>query len=444
VAMNSMTSKVKKMFDEQARVANRLRKDAYSDALTGLGNRRYLQGQVKARMARAGTDVKGAFLLAQVHNLLEINQEKGYQHGNQLLQKVAECIRQSTRHLKNSALSHVSGGTFAIFLPEVIGEDARQVAAAIAKGFAQLATEDVGYSENLGHVGGVIYNQETSLKQLLAEADQILSAAQNEGPNTWLVEPPSSDPTRTPRGEHEWKHILDQVLTNKTITLFSQSVVTSSDLKQVMHTEILARITLPTGQILNAGLFIPLAERMRRISSIDRLVLEKAMQVDTSKLNTNELAVNISPSSLKEVSFTTWLVSSLKRLPPGAPKIIFEFAEFNATQELDILQDFAKTIKSLGHSIGLDHFGQSFANFGYLKSLQPKYVKIDRAFTDELKTEDSDSHFFIGSLTSVAHSLDILVIAEGVEEEKQYQTLCDLNIDGIQGYYTDKPRELKS
>jgi EAL domain-containing protein (putative c-di-GMP-specific phosphodiesterase class I) len=171
-------------------------------------------------------------------------------------------------------------------------------------------------------------------------------------------------------------------------------------------------------------------------------VLEKAMQIDAGKLHTNELAVNISPSSLKEASFTAWLLSSLKKLPPGAPKIIFEFAEFHATQELDILQDFAKKVKSLGHFIGLDHFGQSFANFGYLKSLQPKYVKIDRAFTDELKTPDSDSHFFIGSLASVAHSLDILVIAEGVEEEKQYQTLCDLNIDGIQGYHVDKPTEI--
>ena len=444
VAMNSMTSKIKKMFDEQAKVANRLRKNAYSDALTGLGNRRYLQGQVKARMVKAGDDVKGAFLLAQVHNLLEINQEKGYQRGNQLLQKVAECIRESTRHLKNAALSHISGGSFAIFLPDVIEEDARQVAAAIAKGFTRLATEDVGAPENVGHVGGVSYNKAASLNQLFSEADRILSAAQNQGPNTWIIEQHFSDPTNSPRGEHEWKHILDQVLTDKTITLFSQSVVKSSNLQQLMHMEILARIILPTGQMLNAGLFIPLAERVRRIASIDRLVLEKAMQVDTSKLDTNELAVNISPSSLKEVSFVTWLLSSLKKLPPGAPKIIFEFAEFHATQELDILQDFAKTVKSLGHFIGLDHFGQSFANFGYLKSLQPKYVKIDRAFTDELKTEDSDSHFFIGSLASVAHSLDILVIAEGVEEEKQYQTLCDLNIDGIQGYYIDKPRELRS
>jgi EAL domain-containing protein (putative c-di-GMP-specific phosphodiesterase class I) len=207
--------------------------------------------------------------------------------------------------------------------------------------------------------------------------------------------------------------------------------------------EILARIILPTGQMLKAGLFIPLAERLRCISSIDRIVLEKALRIDTGKLHTNELAVNISPSSLKEAAFTIWLLSSLKTLPPGAPKIIFEFAEFNATQEIDIIQDFAKEVKSLGHFIGLDHFGQSFANFGYLKSLQPKYVKIDRAFTDELKTVDGDSHFFIGSLASVAHSLDILVIAEGVEEEKQYQALCDLNIDGIQGYHIDKPRELR-
>lgn len=443
MAMNSMTSKIKKMFDEQAQVANRLRKDVYSDALTGLGNRRYLQGQVKARMAKAGADVKGALLLIQVHNLLELNQEKGYQHGNQLLQKIAGSIRESTQHLKNSALSHISGGSFAVFIPDVMEEDARQVAAAIAKGFTSLATEDVGYSQNVGHIGGVSYDQATSLKELLSEADRILRAAQNQGPNTWIIEPLSSDPNFTPRGEHEWKQILDQVLTNKEITLFGQSVVRSSNLKQLMHMEILARIILPTGQMLKAGLFIPLAERLRCISSIDRIVLEKALQIDTGKLHTNELAVNISPSSLKEAAFTTWLLSSLKTLPPGAPKIIFEFAEFNATQEIDIIQDFAKEVKSLGHFIGLDHFGQSFANFGYLKSLQPKYVKIDRAFTDELKTVDGDSHFFIGSLASVAHSLDILVIAEGVEEEKQYQTLCDLNIDGIQGYHIDKPRELR-
>lgn len=442
VAMNSMTGKVKQMFDEQAQVADRLRKNAYIDTLTGLGNRRYLQSQVQARMDKGEVSVKGAFLLVQIHNLLELNQDKGYLCGNQLLQKIAGCLRQSTKHLKNAALSHISGGSFAVFLPDVTEEDARQVAAAITRGFAGLAVEDVGYSENVGHVGGISYDQVTSLKQLLSEADRILSSAQNQGANTWVVELSSSEAANTSRGEQEWKKILDQVLTDKEITLYSQSVVRSCNPKQLMHKELLARIILPTGQILNAGIFIPLAERLRCISSIDRIVLEKAMQFDSGKLNTNELAVNISPSSLKDASFTRWLLSSLKSLPPGTPKFIFEFAEFNATQELGLLQNFAKDVKALGHFIGLDHFGQSFANFGYLKSLQPKYVKIDKAFTDELKDEDSDSHFFIGSLASVAHSLDILVIAEGVEEEQQYQTLCELNIDGAQGYHIDKPKEL--
>ncbi len=441
VAMNSMTGKVKQMFDEQVQVAENLRKNAYIDTLTGLGNRRYLQSQVKARMDSAEASVKGALLLVQVHNLLEINQEKGYQRGNQLLQKIAECIRHLTQHLRNAALSHLSGSSFAIFLPDITEEDARQVAAALASGFTNLAIEDIGYPENVAHVGGVSYDKVTPLKQLLSEADQVLRSAQNKGPNIWLIEPSSAESADS-RGEQEWKQVLDQVLINKEIILFSQTIALSDNPKQSMHKELLARIMLPTGQILNAGLFIPLAERLRCISYIDKLVLEQAMHITTGKLNTNELAVNISPSSLKDPSFISWLLFNLQILPPEAPKFIFEFAEFNATQDLATIQDFAVKVKALGHCIGLDHFGQSFANFGYLKSLQPKYVKIDKAFTDELKNEDSDSHFFIGSLASVAHSLDILVIAEGVENEQQYQTLCGLNIDGIQGYYIDKPTRL--
>lgn len=441
VAMNSMTDKVKQMFNEQAQIADRLRKNAYSDIVTGLGNRRYLQGQVTARMDKHEPTVKGAFLLAQVHNMLELNQEKGYQHGDQLLQAIAGSIRESTKYLKNSVLARISGGTFAVFLPAATEEDARQVASAIAKGFSNLATEDIGYPDNIGHVGGVSYDQATSLNLLLSEAGRILNSAQIQGPNVWIVEPLTLDPTKIPRGEQEWKQILDQALSNKAITLFSQSVVMSCNLQQLMHIEILSRISLTTDQDLNASLFIPMAERLRRISSIDRIVLEKAMQIDITNSHTTELAINISTSSLADPSFTSWLLSSLKKMPPGTPKIIFEFAEFNATQELDLLQNFAKEAKAMGHFIGLDHFGQSFANFGYLKSLQPKYVKIDRAFTDELKTENSDSHFFIGSLASVAHSLDILVIAEGVETEQQYQTLRELNIDGIQGYYIDKPKK---
>ena len=101
-------------------------------------------------------------------------------------------------------------------------------------------------------------------------------------------------------------------------------------------------------------------------------------------------------------------------------------------------------MRKYGHAMGLDHYGQSFSNLGYLKSLRPDYVKIDRAYTGELKDEESDSRFFIGSLCSVAHSIDIAVIAEGVETEQQWQILKELNLDAIQGYIVDRPKPIKS
>jgi diguanylate cyclase (GGDEF)-like protein len=442
VAMNSMTRKIKQIFDEQAQIAEHLRKNSYTDTLTGLGNRRYLEGQVTAGMDRIGVAVQGSLLLVQVHNLPQLNQSKGYHYSDLLLQRIAACIREATRPLPNTALAHISGGSFVIFLPDTTEEEGRRIAGDTARRFAGLINEVPGIPENLGHIGGVSYDRATSLGQLLSAADRNLSAAKSQGANSWTFTSLSAEPLGTPRGEQEWQKIFDRVLADKNIRIFCQTVAMSSNLRQHLHLELFACITMETGQALNAGIFIPLAERLQRISTIDRIVLEKALQLQSVALQGKEVAINLSTSSLRDRSFTSWLLAVLKSRPTGSPKIIFEFSEFSATQELTVVQDFAKEVRVLGHFVGLDHFGQSFANFGYLKSLRPKYVKIDRAFTNELKTKESDSHFFVSSLVGVAHSLDILVIAEGVEDATQYQTLASLNIDGVQGYFVEQPSEL--
>jgi EAL domain-containing protein (putative c-di-GMP-specific phosphodiesterase class I) len=132
----------------------------------------------------------------------------------------------------------------------------------------------------------------------------------------------------------------------------------------------------------------------------------------------------------------------MKNLPKTKPRINFEFPEFSAIQNIELIKEFSEAVRSYGHRVGLDHYGQSFSHLGYLKRLHPDYVKIDRAFTGELKDEESDNRFFIGSLCSVAHSLDINVIAEGVETEEQWEILKELNLDALQGYIVEKPKEL--
>lgn len=443
-AMNRMTFKVKEMFDEQARVAERLRKNAYHDSVTGLGNRRYLEGQVATRLDRGESIVKGAFLLVQINDLQKINQQKGFRAGDELLRKVGELLQKTTTHVVHCALARLTGGDFGLFLPDAAPSDTDSIAGEIVKGFAQLAVEGLTLSDNVGQVGGVTYTRATNFGQLLSGADTALRAAQQTGSNSWHVEAFADSPDATIRGQQQWRDILTQTLRDRNIHLYVQKTVRCDDPGKIFHLEVFSRIREESGNLLSAGMFMPLAERLGLVSALDRIVLEKAMRTNVEALGVAQLAVNVSPSSLKDETFRQWLLESLRTLPHTAPKLRFEFVEFSAVQHLDLVRSFGAQVQELGHGYGLDHFGHGFSNFGYLKSLRPDYVKIDRAYTDELKNRESDSYFFIGSLTSVAHSLDILVIAEGVENEEQFVLFKELNLDAIQGYYIGRPEPIRT
>jgi diguanylate cyclase (GGDEF)-like protein len=430
------------MFAEQAQVAERLRRNAYSDQLTGLGNRRYLSGQVEARLEMSEGNVNGALLLILVHDLQKVNEQKGYIEGDELLRKVAEVLKQEMTMIDNAALARLAGGSFAVFLPEVSPDGAHEVAENLAAKLGRLADEHISSSGNVANIGGVTYNHSPTLSSLLAEADSAMREAWRRGPNTWQVNPLVPEQSTVVKGRNWWKETLDEVLQRKDIILFSQPVVRVGQREDIVHLELLSRIILAPGEIVSAGVFVPLAERMRMVSRLDRVVLEKAFKLQRKSLPVSSVAVNVSASSLNDPEFMNWLLDELSRLPADSLRFIFEFAEYGAVRYLDVVKRFSGEVQRLGHAIGLDHFGQSFANFGYLKSLGPEYVKIDRAFINELENESSDSHFFIGALCGVAHSLDIRVIAEGVEQEEQLRLLHELNIDAFQGYLVGKPQQM--
>lgn len=441
-SMNRMTTKVRDMFSNQAKVAERLRRNAYSDQVTGLGNRRYMTAQVEAHLEATTGIVRGALLMLQLDNLQKVNELEGFATGDRLLQKVAEIIKQETKDLNDFALARLTGGDFAIFVSGISSEDTYEIAKELCRKVTRLAVENVSSSDNIAHIGGVIYEEITTLPKLLSEADNALQAARRKGPNKWAVTVQPSGETSVIKGKQWWRETLEKVLEQKDIVLYKQPVVRSGDTRDIFHQELLSRITLEKGEIVSANIFVPLAERLDLVSKLDRVVLDRIFSRKKDNADLKAIAVNVSPSSLNDLDFFQWILAELQQLPAGLPHIIFEFPEFGAVQYLDVVKKFSREIQLLGHGIGLDHFGQSFSNFGYLKSLQPEYVKIDRAFTRDLAKDPGDSEFFIGALCGVAHSLDIMVIAEGVEQEEQVKTLQELNIDALQGYLFGEPKQV--
>jgi len=441
-AMNRMTGKVKEMFEEQVTIAEGLKKHAYHDSLTTLGNRRFFESQITARLDRGGSTTKGILLLLQIKDLHGLNQKKGFQAGDELLQKVATILEEATKPHPNSVLARLTGGDFGIFIPDASSWDAESIADAVTLKLRQLAVEQLTLTDDVGHIGAVSYESATTLARLFSEADLALRSAQQTGPNKWQLSTITEQTEKMPLGQQQWKEILENALSERKIVLFGQPVVKVLDKTKTYHLEIFSRLIQEDGTLLSAGVFMPFAERLQLVSYLDRIVLEEVMKIDTNVISDSNIAVNISSASLENNSFRNWVYSVLKTLPEKAPRISFEFAEFGAVQNLDLLKEFSVAVREYGHFVGLDHYGQSFSHLGYLKSLRPDYVKIDRAYTGELKDEESDSRFFIGSLCSVAHSLDIDVIAEGVETEQQWALLKELNIDALQGYVVDRPKQI--
>ncbi|HBE92710.1 MAG TPA: GGDEF-domain containing protein, partial [Gammaproteobacteria bacterium] len=335
LAMNQMTNKVRSMFEKQAAVAERLQKQAYRDELTGLGNRRFFDGQVKPRLERKDANIKGALLLVQVHNLQVVNKEKGYQAGDTLVQRVAELLDNATRPYGKIALARFGGGDFGIFMPDVTPSVAEGVASDIMEGFHHIASENLALTENVGHIGGVLYTQSATLGALLSEADNMLRKAQEEGANRWSFGSLSDVDDKAPQGKEEWRETLDEVLKNEDLTLYAQTVVKTANREEFLHREIFSRVIREDGHVISAGVFMPLAQRLGVVSSLDRIVIKKAMQLTREQVGTDELAVNVSMMSLQDSSFLEWVFATLEKAPQNLPKLVFEFVEYSAVQNLD-------------------------------------------------------------------------------------------------------------
>ncbi|MDX2433601.1 MAG: LapD/MoxY N-terminal periplasmic domain-containing protein, partial [Desulfobacterales bacterium] len=333
-AMNRMTGKVKEMFEEQVSIAESLKKHAYHDSLTALGNRRFFESQITARLDRGDSTTKGIILLVQIRDLHELNQQKGFQAGDELLQKVAAILQESTKQHPNSVLARLTGGDFGIFVPDALAWDGESIAETVIRKLSQLAVEQLTLTDNVAHVGVVNYENSITLSSLLSEADLALRSAQQTGPNKWKILSITEESEKMPLGQQQWKEILDQALSERKITLYAQPVVNAYDRKQIIHLEIFSRIIQEDGSLLSAGLFMPFAERLHLVSYLDRIVLEEVMRIDPRKIDVDHIAVNVSSASLENDSFRRWVYSALKKLPGKSPRINFEFAEFGAVQNL--------------------------------------------------------------------------------------------------------------
>ncbi len=437
-AMNKMTSKVEQMFREQTDLAAHLREDAYTDSLTGTANRRSFLMRLEQMTSEGDETAHGALIIVKIADLDVFNREHGFAFGNELLEIVTASLRGTLENVPAHFLARVGGPAFCVLLPHVTPPEADEVGKKIAQ---TIGTIRVAKIDSITcHAGIGYYTGKESRPEMLSQADMALRKAEQSGPNAWYgYQCGSGDEPVVVHGAEEWRAGITEVIRNRRLELLFQPVRSFRD-EGILEYEALARFRDAEGQLVPAGVFLPMAERLGLTTELDRLVVELLLR-DLVEPSSQGLAfnVNLSFPSMVDGAFVDWLFATIKASSDLGPRLILELSEHCALRDLPALEEMMLRLRPLGIRFSLDQFGVGSTSFGYLRGLKLDYLKIDGSYIRNIPA-DKDNQFFVRTLTDIAHSLDIKILANFVENEQELKTVKALGMDGAQGYHVGRPQ----
>ncbi len=428
---------------ERRRAEREIETLAYYDRLTGLPNRRlFLDRLQQALAASRRSGHMGALLFIDLDNFKQLNDTSGHEVGDQLLVEVAQRL---VRNIGGAA-ARLGGDEFVVLL-ENLSEDPRE-AAKLAKetGERIVAALSAPYAlaNRVAHsspsIGVVIFSDEaTTSDELLKQADIAMYEAKAAGRNTLRFFDPDVQAALTARSEAE--EALRLAIRDEQFVLYYQPLVDTDG--EWTGAEALLRWAHPERGLIAPGDFIPLAEKTDLIIPIGRWVLRTACErlrawSDDRLTNGLHLSVNVSAKQFNRPDFVAEVEAALRATGAPADHLMLELTESVVLDDLDCAVDKMKAIRALGVGIALDDFGTGYSSLAYVARLPLDQIKIDRCFVRNLPGSVNDAAV-AHTIITLAESLGLSVIAEGVETEGQRKFLEQHGCPSFQGFLFAKP-----
>jgi PAS domain S-box-containing protein/diguanylate cyclase (GGDEF)-like protein len=411
---------------------------AYYDPLTGLANRALFLEWLRQILHGAGQEgQKAALVLADIERLASVNESLGRQAGDALIRELAARLG----HAKNaSAVARVSGDQFAAVLPAVKGrsEAGRRLDALLHECFDRPFRLDGTELRIAARTGVALYPADGGdAEALLANAEAALRKARELGEARYFYHRALTERVAE---RLTLENRLRRALERSEFVLHYQPKVDSVT-KRIVGVEALIRWQDPQSGLVPPGQFIPLMEETGLILEAGAWALAQAVSDHIRWLGmglpTPRVAVNVSAIQLRRREFVATVEQALVRgaSPPGLDLEITESLVME-----DIEANIAKLgeLRRLGVGIAIDDFGTGYSSLGYLAKLPAQALKIDRSFIVAM-LEDPDTMLLVQTMISLAHSLRLRVIAEGVDSEEQARFLRLLRCDEMQGYLVGRP-----
>jgi len=421
-----------------------LRQLAFFDPLTGLPNRRKILDGLDHELYAAGHYGRyGALLFIDIDNFKNINDTLGHDHGDQLLIAIGERLTEHVRH--SDTVARLGGDEFLVLLQsEAISEELLiRKAASIARKLLSLSEQPYQINQHKHHISisigiAVFPGENTTPQELLKQADTALYKAKSNGKNTVCFF--HQDMQQLAEEKLTMEADLREAIAADQFYLAYQPQVDNDG--YIQGTEALLRWQKADGSQIGPDKFIPVAEENGLILPIGEWVLETACRQMKDWLEAGlplrHISVNVSPRQFRHAGFVAQVKSILSKIGLPAQYLILELTESVVVENIHEAKLKMQELTGLGVKMSMDDFGTGYSSLSYLSELPFHELKIDQSFVHNLFNDDKNLAI-IRTIIAMAKSLNLTVLAEGVEVEAQRAFLSKHDCSMYQGYLFSRP-----
>jgi len=429
-----------------------LKHQLHHDNLTGLANVPALVEEMRHAQQKAdATGKSAALLLLDLDDYQRVNRALGYDAGDEMLRDTARRLSNMTT--QGEVIARISSDEFAILLPPAhTRADTAIAAEALARRLLTAIQQPYTFNRQPVHlsasVGIALYpdtqhageSSEPAPRdsQLLRWADHALARAKAAGGNTLAFYVPDDSPADAERLKLE-SDLYDGVR-NGEFSLHFQPI-TSSQSHGVVGVEALIRWQHPVHGLVPPSMFIPLAESVGLINYLGNWVLKAAcMQLirwDIQGIRLQYVAVNVSPQQFRDPRFKESVREAIALTGIDPHRVVFEITESLLMHDPQHATALLEELTGLGIRFAVDDFGTGYSSLAYLQRFPLAKLKIDRSFVENLLTSRNDQAI-VSAVVGLAQTLDLELVAEGVETEAQRELLTEMGCGHIQGWLVCK------
>ena len=415
--------------------------DRIADPLTGLSNRQQLREQLGALLSNQAEHASSALLLIDVDQFKKVNVSYGQGAGDVLIQLIAERVQSCLS--PNQRLARIGGNEFAVVFHNpvaTVAEEALQRSDAILQVMNKpfpLARHAVKMHVSMGLAikeSGVV-----SVDTLFSQADMAMRVAKQEKGNT--LRRYNQDMTDAAQQELKLESEIRRSLRKEDFVLHFQPRIDICN-NRIIGVEALIRWEHPVRGLLPPAAFIRIAEESGLIVPLGYWIIHSACkylnELSSKGLDHVQIAVNVAFKQFQDKNFVRTVANIIQKHDIAPGRLEFELTETTMMIEGSAVDQSLRELSDLGIAISLDDFGTGYSSFAHIQRLPISALKVDRSFVNGVCQSEDDATI-VKAIISLAHSLNMHVIAEGAETADQVEFLRQHQCDQVQGYFFSRP-----